>query len=951
MLTEEETSTFPPQSPTSTTNPTFDPTFGSHEQPPFTTSILANTTLDDDSQNEASMEYKEIPSKHETFCIDQDTFVTKQIHETMSDEDDQIMVSSNLITDEQQSKSLEDMDMIKQVATDFVKTLSQEALEIVKEKMSPVRQQQQQGQFQLQVPTVAVTFSSEPDLSTMSDGPVAEVVPEAADVSDQFQFQTSFRAHFVRDFDYVSDAGDFSMNGQQEKNQEVPKDEEPEEDGGKNTDFQVQEKKEGHSEETYSSHSGSHQMMESSEDIWAGEDSVMLRKSKTTFSMKSTKTDSESFSSEMKQKSDRHSGTDQEWSSSGDPYHTAHGSSSRPSSSDVEVMLSAVSDRGSSMTTTTDYDTAHSHAELSQHSSSYHTAASTLSSKSFSDKSGHLASFEHSETSDTLIDISIEQEDREPGTCTPQGQEETLLPHDDETVDGSSMGPIVRSPEMFFQDKCDTLNGSIVTISSASETTATIIPQQETEIKTDLKEVKEEDVMVKSGVLTESTSSATSEKAIISCPTPHTGSGEILGSVEELKKDESPLGEKLVTSQHHPITRVVSFDTSNLEVTSPKSTGIRDQKSFDSEFGSRPESELKDFESRPHSISEAMREDSFSRPESKGDASDTEMDQMKKNLDPFQRPHSPEPPIVEPSSPMDEKSVKTELAFSTHFTQVIEDEEYEKLDEVPEYQIMTAVESNESIEKQKLRGTHSFDLTESSASPPTINKPLSSGMIWPASVDLNLEDGENEPVGKRAPTHSESDDEGMRTAIVDTEDNWEEEGAVEPITREQTNVEGGEFIGYSYNPPLDQIIEEEEEMQEETQLKEIQSLKESLSSTPEFEMIADRRALNLKLGEKDNSSHSSLQEFEVLEREMGHRGSGSGSESRNSLGSQDSLELGVSSVNKVSTSIIKKGNISKPGSSHGSSGSLQEFEQMEDACNAAVDVDIKAKHQELVLSG
>ena len=84
LLTEEETSTFPPQSPSSTTNPTFDPKFGSHEQPPFTTSILANTTLDDDSQNEASMEYKEIPAKHETFSINQETFVTKQIHETMS---------------------------------------------------------------------------------------------------------------------------------------------------------------------------------------------------------------------------------------------------------------------------------------------------------------------------------------------------------------------------------------------------------------------------------------------------------------------------------------------------------------------------------------------------------------------------------------------------------------------------------------------------------------------------------------------------------------------------------------------------------------------------------------------------------------------------------------------------------------------------------------------------
>ena len=106
---------------------------------------------------------------------------------------------------------------------------------------------------------------------------------------------------------------------------------------------------------------------------------------------------------------------------------------------------------------------------------------------------------------------------------------------------------------------------------------------------------------------------------------------------------------------------------------------------------------------------------------------------------------------------MDEKSVKTGLAFSTHFTQVIEDEEYEKLDEVPEYQIMTAVEASEVNQKQKLRGTQSFDLTETSASPPTINKPLSSGMIWPASVDLNLEDDGNEPVGKRPTTHSEID--------------------------------------------------------------------------------------------------------------------------------------------------------------------------------------------------
>merc|ERR1711962_1778399 len=84
-------------------------------------------------------------------------------------------------------------------------------------------------QCQLQVPTVAVTFSSEPDLSTMSDGfPAGEDVtmPEIPEIiSDQFQFQTSFRAHFVRDFDYVSESVSAAVNGQAEQSQEVTKDE------------------------------------------------------------------------------------------------------------------------------------------------------------------------------------------------------------------------------------------------------------------------------------------------------------------------------------------------------------------------------------------------------------------------------------------------------------------------------------------------------------------------------------------------------------------------------------------------------------------------------------------------------------------------------------------------------------------------------------------------------
>lgn len=906
MLTEEELSSNSqhPQPPSSTT---IDLTMVT-QTPSFAKSILANTTTLDD-ETESSMEFKEIrqTSAKDIFTIDQDSFVTKQIHETMSDEDEAIMESSNLIKEETapKSKSIEDLDMIKQVATDFVKTLSEEALEIVREKMTP--------ENQLQVPTLEVTFPSDQDISSQTP-------PE---ISDQFQFQTSFRAHFVRDFDGINDEVDFVINGQMTQSLDHEENERKEDD--LNHQESQDDEKKPESEKTPSS-SQSNQMMESSEDIWAGEDAVMLRKSKTTFSIRSPKTDSESASSDLKLKSDRLSGTDQEWSSSGDPYHTAHGSSSRPSSSDVEVMLSAVSGRdSSSMTTTGDYETAHSHADHS--SSTYHTAASTLSSKSFSDKSGHLASFEHSETSDTLIDISIEPEDDRDQACTPSGQEETILPHDDEP----SLSNIVRSPEMFFNQDRQNLTGSVVTISSASET-ATVIQQQ------DIIEVKkEEEVMIKSTVLTESTSSSVSEKAIISC---ETGSGEILSTIEELKKDESPCSE---SKSAHQITRVVSFDTSNLEMTSQRSgSSFRDQKSFDSDFGSRPESELKDFESRPHSISEAMLdEQDRSRPTSKGDASDTEMDNMKKNLDPFQRPDSPEPPMTD-SSPMDEKSAKTELAFSTHFTQVIEDEEFEKLDEVPEYQVMTAVDIEED---KKLRVTKSFDSEVVSASPPTGGKPLGA-MVWPGSDGLNIEDGEKEPVGKRNIIHSESEEEeGMKPATVNIEDDdWDETDPL--VTREPraAGADEGDFVQFGYVPPLDQIIEEEEEINEELQKKELQNLKESLSSTPEFEMIADRRALSLKLGEKDNSSLSSLQEFETLEREMVHTGSGSGS--RNSLGSADSLEMG----GPVKIPAIIRKTHSKPSSSHGSSGSLQEFEQMEDACQAAESLESTAKIQENVLS-
>ena len=99
--------------------------------------------------------------------------------------------------------------------------------------------------------------------------------------------------------------------------------------------------------------------------------------------------------------------------------------------------------------------------------------------------SGHLASVEHSETSDTLIDYSIEHDNR---VSTPSGPTEEL-PHDEEEPLG-----LVRSPEMFFQQDSK-LNGSVITISSASDT-ATVI-QQDSKLEPMVARPVQEDVMQK----------------------------------------------------------------------------------------------------------------------------------------------------------------------------------------------------------------------------------------------------------------------------------------------------------------------------------------------------------------------------------------------------------------------------------------------------------------------
>merc|ERR1719361_1941044 len=76
----------------------------------------------------------------------------------------------------------------------------------------------------------------------------------------------------------------------------------------------------------------------------------------------------------------------------------------------------------------------------------------------------------------------------------------------------------------------------------------------------------------------------------------------------------------------------------------------------------------------------------------------------------------------------------------------------------------------------------------------------------------------------------------------------------------------------------------------------------------------------------------------------------SGTVSRGSLGSADSLELAGPVAVKLPYKKTFHSKLSSETSSQGSSGSLQEFEQMEDACLAAENLEHKAKHQEIVLS-
>ena len=753
---------------------------------------------DSDAEGQAQLEHKAIPS--EKTHVDQQILIKRQIRDDILDQElehhEETVMTESLIGDltpkpkvafgDEPDSKVED---VTTVAAEFVESLTEQAMKMSEEIIRSREELLEEGNKVLAAKEAARDFLDEMNQKAIE---IAEQISRTAseedvigtkqrhsvEISDgeletdmaefrqelearveypaDFRLITSFYAHYVRDLD------------------EYPTDD----------DTEVAHRQGGQVET---------RLEPDQEDIWAAEAQNLSLQS---FEPRIKKSDE---SSSKTSTTNRNSGTD--WSS--DAYLTAAESSSRsrPSSSDVDLMLSAQSGRSS--TVTTEYETAHS-----SHDTSYHTAVSSLTSKeslrstdiSEASTGGNLASYEISETSETLMDAALDYE-----RLTPSGAPEDEEP---QTPDSPEVMPhMVRSAEMIFEqpkeegsnleDSRENLGASVLTISSNSEATVvtTQPPDEPPLIQIEHKAVEHSDsVFSDSGKSSES-------KAVSFEPN-------------------------------------VSFETYT-------------QRSVDSaEYDSRPESELKDFESRPHSISEAMLSDPPPRPQSKEDMSDPETGSTLKIRDPFARPITPEPPekvVVKDTVEFSEEALEeAEIAFSKHFTQVVEESslEFERLEEVPEVQIMTAVDLE---------------------SPEVLDEPK-----------------------------------------------WSE----------------GDDYQYMYNQPLDQIAEEDEESHD------LSKLRETLNNTGDFEI--QRR--NLVLKGDDNSSMSSLQEFENLEAQV----LGSGTLSRGSMGSQDSLET-------PSKSHLRKVVVKDDNSVH-SASSLTEFETMEEACQEAENIEKRAKEQEDVLS-
>ena len=860
-----------------------------------------------------------------------------------------------------------------------------------------------------------------------------------------FKFQTSFRTHFVKEKLACSKEDDVTafktekVNVSNEESEEIK-------------------------ESNFSNTSTKDKLSESqvSEDIWAEESKNISKKE--LIIMREKKSDNESISSGSKQ-GYRRSGTDQEGysSSGGETFFTAEhqtSGASRPSSSDVDAMLSAVSEK--STTDNTEYVTAQ---DISSADTSFFTAPSTLSSRGSvisSESSGHLGSVEVSECSETLVESSLDYDPHFEGSDTPSTfkhlddvmedmnyqsvvekssfekhttfvesssvsrdlsiavtkssevkmldasssslavqespQEIQLLAEDD--VDGCCLSRdklddesereylIQEDKHQFgsvFSESRETLSSSVLTLSSISE--ATVMGNDS----------KSQSLMFSSQISQE----VQKQAEVLSC---------VLDPVTETKESKSQKDEE---DQVFPLPRMRSIEGAHsVQISIPQELSI----DMGSEYDSRPSSELRDVESRPLSA------EKMSRPNSQQDhvkdhqrrafsIDETVSDNLRVN-EPFTRPISPMPqssfsrpesesddfklkvsvsaPIrsvsPQPRRLQSEESFEAEIAFSQHFTQVLDESEFEtseiiKTNESENILLTTgnlmdltpeSANTSESMETSqgqdyflemdtkdlKARSPKlQYDLDDSDdllvGSPPMLTRPLGV-KYWPPIDNLDQESDGACPVDKRSIARSESDDNSESRLEIDNDMIDKEVESGKRWLENQFEEVPDEFGNFSYGQPLDQILEEEEEHYSHSseEMKELAKFKESLSSTPDFDAIVNKRHQVSRSVENDDLSMGSLTEFERLEREVAL---GSGSGSRGSLGSNDSLEVssnGNSNGNGKPLNLAVK-LVSKTGGDDISVSSLdstKSFEMMEKACAEATVIEEKARKQEEVLS-
>merc|ERR1719412_1227682 len=242
-------------------------------------------------------------------------------------------------------------------------------------------------------------------------------------------------------------------------------------------------------------------------------------------------------------------------------------------------------------------------------------------------------------------------------------------------------------------------------------------------------------------------------------------------------------------------------------------------------------------------------------------------------------------------------------------------------------------------------------------SPPMVSRPLG-GKYWPPVDNLDQDLDTFGPVDKQSITRSESDDNSE--SRLDLDNDLMEKEVEDGKKWLENQFEGAqqhqeEYSQFTYGQPLDQILEEEEDRYSHSSedIKELQRFKESLSSTPDFDVIVNKRHQVNRSSDQDDISMGSLTEFERLEREVGM---GSGSNSRGSLGSNDSLEASNGNGNgngheKTKSSTLTTKLASKSGQEDAQSvSSLTSFELMEKACAEAAQIEAKARQQEEVLS-